>query len=163
LNRKGNDEHSPPHGFVDRAQSRLVIARNEQFKRRGEVEKILPHESGGELVAAGQTFDFYFIPASALLGFLRDNETRSSELGNISGMPFIMSDKKCVHIGDGGVVAKDLSQRIYKCAFAVCALAVSECENVFVNEAGRTVSDVALQEFLQFNIFGGNPFQEGVP
>jgi hypothetical protein len=143
-----NHEHSPLHGFVDRAEARFVIAGNEQFKRRGEVEKILPHETGGELVAAGQTFDFYFIPASALLGFLCNNETCPAELGDIARVSFVVGDKKGVHISDGGVVAKDLGQRIDKRAFAVCALAVSKYENVFVDEAGATIADVALQEFF---------------
>ncbi len=63
-----------PDRLVDTAQSRLVVAGDDELKGRPECEKILPHEPGGDWVAAGQRLDLVFGPMSAFLGFLARNE-----------------------------------------------------------------------------------------
>ena len=129
-------------------QSRLVVAADEQLERRGEVEEVLPHEPGGNLVAAGQCLDLGFVPTPAFLGFLSDDQAGTVELCQVGRVMLGVAGDEGRHIGDGGVVAENGGDGIDEGAFAVGAGAVGEDEDVFADLAAAAISDVAFQKAL---------------
>ena len=144
LHRERHQQHTPAHGFVDAVEPRLVVTADEQLELRGEVEEVLPHEPGGDLVAAGECFDLGFVPAPAFLSFLCNDQAGAVELGEIGRVAFGIAGEERRHIGDGGVVAEDGGDGIDERAFAVGAGAVGEDEDVFGGEAGAAVADIAF-------------------
>src|SRR5262245_26009447 len=112
-----------------------MVAGDEQLECRREIEKILAHEPGGDLVSTRQRFDLGLVPASAFLSFLCDDQAGSAQFRKVSWVAFVAGDEKGIHVGDGGVIAEDLGQRVDKSAFAIRPLAVSEDEDVLVDEA----------------------------
>jgi len=52
LHRERHQQEAAAHGFVDSVQAGLMVAGDEQLEGRIEVEKVLPHEPCGDLVAA---------------------------------------------------------------------------------------------------------------
>src|SRR5262245_17331730 len=78
-------------------------------------------------------------------------------------MPLVAGDQERVHVGDGGIVAEDAGDGVDERALAVRAGAVGENENVLMREAGATVADIALQEFLQLTITRGHALKECAP
>ena len=151
---EGHQQQAPPHGFVDAAEPRLVVAGDEQLEGRHEVEEVLPHEAGGDPVAAGQRLDLGLVPAAALLRFLRDDQARAAQLGQVGRVALGVAGDEGAHVGDGGVVAEDAGDGVDEGALAVGAGAIGEDEGVLGREAGAAIADVALQEALQLGVAG---------
>ena len=85
LDGERHEQHAPTHRFVDVFEPRLVVAGDEQLELRHKIKKVLPHETCGYLVAAGQGLDLGFVPAPSLLGFLGDDETVACSLATSVG------------------------------------------------------------------------------
>ena len=64
-------------------QHRLVVADDDQLEARGEGEVVLPHEAGGDLVAAGQLLDPGLGPGPAFLGLRGRDEARAAQHGEV--------------------------------------------------------------------------------
>src|SRR5262245_56908182 len=103
-----------------------MVAGDKEFEGGFEVEEVLPHEARGDLVAAGECFDFGFVPAPALLRLLRHDEPRAAQLGEIGWVTLATGGNESAHIGDRGVIAEYRRDGIDKGRFAVGAGAVSE-------------------------------------
>ena len=54
---EGHQLNPPAHGFVRRAHSRLVVARDDELERRLVLEEVLPHEARPDRFAAGRGFE----------------------------------------------------------------------------------------------------------
>ena len=131
LHGERHDHQAPAYGFVDVIEVRLVIAGDEQFEYRGEVEEVMPHEPCGHFVAAGHGFDFHLVPAAAAFGFLCDDQAGAVELGDVGRMAFVVMGEEGAAVGDGGVIAENTIDRIEQGAFAVGAGAVGKDAAVF--------------------------------
>jgi len=67
--RERNQVHATTHRLIDVANSRLVVARNQELELRGIGEEVLVHQTSRHQVTTRDGFDLGFIPASALLSF----------------------------------------------------------------------------------------------
>src|SRR5580704_91306 len=77
--RERHHVQSPSHGFVDSSDGGLVVAGNDELELRHELEEVLAHEAGGDLVPAGQCLELAFGPTPPLLGLDGGDETRPAE------------------------------------------------------------------------------------
>ncbi len=75
--REGNDIEPPPRGFVHVTENGRMITDNHQLELRDKLEKVLPHEPGADLVAAGHLFDAAFSPCPAFFGFAGAHQPRA--------------------------------------------------------------------------------------
>src|SRR6266699_1340509 len=107
LDGERDEQEAAAHGFVDVVESRFVISDDEQFEGWSEVEIVLSHVAGGDLVATRECLDLGFVPASSFLRFLCDDEACAVELGEVGGVTLGIAGDEGVHVGDGGVVAED--------------------------------------------------------
>ena len=70
-----------PDCLVDRPQTRLMIAGDQQLELRSVLEKILSHEARGDLIAAGQRLDLALGPTSAFFGFHGGHKAGTAQSG----------------------------------------------------------------------------------
>ena len=133
-----------------------MVADDEKFEGRLEVEVVLPHEARGDPVAAGQRLDLGFVPAAAFLRLLRNDQACAVQLGQVGRVSLVAAGEKSVHVGDGGVIAKYFGNGVEKRPLAVCAGAVGKHEFVLDRKAGAAVADIALQEVLQLGVVVGD-------
>ena len=94
--REGNEVEPPSYGFVDAAQTRLVVAGDDEFELRRELEKILPHEASRYPVAAGQRLDAQLRPASAFFRLDGRDEARALQAGQVCRMPVGIAGRKSI-------------------------------------------------------------------
>ena len=100
-----------PHRLVDVADGGLVVAGDDELELRHELEEVLAHEAGGDLVAAGQRLELALGPAPALLGLDRGDQARAAQARHVGRVPFAGRRHEHVHRRDGRVVAEDGRRR----------------------------------------------------
>ena len=84
---------APADGFVDAAQARLVVAGDQQLEPRHELEEVLAHEPGSDLVTASQGFQLALGPAAALFGLDGGHDARAAP--GRAGWPRIQLHRHC--------------------------------------------------------------------
>ena len=73
-----------------------MVAGEQQFELRHELEEILTHESRRDLVTPGERFDFAFIPPSTFFGLDGCHETRAPQASQIRRMPVLCGRDECL-------------------------------------------------------------------
>ena len=141
----------------------LWLPTDEQLEGRHEVEKVLPHEARGDLVAAGERLDLGLVPPPASLRFLRHHQPRAAQLGQIGRVVFDLAGDECRHVGHGRVVAEYLGDGVDEGRLAVGPGAVRKHENMLAGEAGAAISEVALQKPLQLGVAVGDALEKCRP
>ena len=117
-----------------------------------EGEGILPHEAGGDGIAAGELLEALLVLLGVLVGFGSADEALSDELGGSGGMAVVAAGHEGVHAGLEAVVAKEVEYGLDKDAFAVLPGAEEEEQLVFPYAAGEGVSTEGLQELFHLGI-----------
>src|SRR5579863_4188824 len=74
------------HSFVNGTQTRFMIAGDDQFELRNELEKILPHEPGCDPVATCKRLDPAFSPTPSFFGFDRRDHASPTKAGEVCGV-----------------------------------------------------------------------------
>ena len=143
---------APAHGLIDVADGRLVVADHEQLELRHELEEVLAHEAGGDLVATGQGLELAFGPAAALLGLDRGDDPGATEARHVGRMPIAVGCHEHVHGSDGGIVAHDGCEGVGEDRFAVGARAIKKEQRVFGCDAGEAIARHAPQIVLELPV-----------
>ena len=152
-----------PHGFIDGADRRLVVAGDDQLELRDELEEVLAHEAGGDLVAAGQRLEPALGPAPALFGLDRGHEPRAAQACHVGRVPLALGRHEGVHGCVGGVVTKDRGDGVDEDRFAVGAGAVEKKQSVLDSNAGERVADHPGEVSLELGIVTGDRREELPP
>src|SRR6266566_8017667 len=140
-----------------------MVAGNEQFERRDEVEEVLPHETRCYLVTARHGFDLGLIPFPPLLCLLGDYQARAMQLCHVRWVALLIRGDEGAHISNRAIVAKDFENGIDKGRFAICPGAIGEDENMLICGAGTAIAHKALQKGLQLYITCRDAIEKGRP
>jgi hypothetical protein len=132
--------------LVDPAERRFVVGGNHEFELRDEREEVLPHEPGGDRIAAAHRLDLRLGPALTFVDLLRDDETSAAQMGEFGWVLLVFGFDERFHWRYRRVLAnaQDSSQRAQEYAFAVCPSAIDEKNDVFTGEPGQAVASNAL-------------------
>src|SRR5262249_23907704 len=121
-----------------------MVAGDKQLEGRREVEEILSHEPRGDFVSACQCFDFGFIPAPALLCFLRHDKASAAQLSEICRVPLAAGGVESPRIGDRGIIAEYCCDRINEGGLTIGPSAVGEDELVLACVARAGIAEITL-------------------
>ena len=122
-----------------------MVACNQQLELRDELEEILTHEPGGDLVSTSQRLELAFRPAPTLFGLDRSDDAGASQTRHIRGMALRSGRHEHIHGSDGSVIAKDGGEDVGEDRLAVGASAVKEKHRMFTGNAGEAIASHALK------------------
>src|SRR6266404_1064259 len=118
------------NGLIDGLEARFMVPGEKQFELRHELEEILPHESRRYFVAAGERFDFAFVPPTPFLSFYGCHKTCTPQASQISRVPFLRGRDECFDGCRPVILAQTPSYCVDKRRFSVGADAIHEKERV---------------------------------
>src|SRR5258706_11806490 len=123
-----------------------MITGKEELEGWPEREKILPHMSSTERIAACEGFDSHLVPSSALLSLLGGDQARAAQHGKLGWMTAALAVGEGIHAGDDGIVGQDPGQCVDEHSLAIAAIAISEKQRMFRDIPEQAITSHALQE-----------------
>ena len=142
-------------GFIDVVQHRLVVADHDQLECRHVGEEIVPHEAGGDRIAASQRLDACLGPCAAFLGLARGHKPCAGQHREIGRVLVAGRGRERFHRRRDGIVLQDRRDGVEKHRLAVAAGAVDEHQRVLARDAGQAIAAPLLQKADQLAVVPG--------
>ncbi len=110
---------STPDGVVRAMDNREMVAAHKDFMSGSELEVVLPHTAGDQVIASGEFFDGGFCEALSEFDFGGDGESEAFEVGECGWMRVVSGSEEDVGRQPPGVAAHDEHKGFEESGFAV--------------------------------------------